>query len=146
MESIVEELIDDPLPALYEVNTGDRSGLDILYAGKRVDTEVRTAKGPKAVGNVGGRAFVAAALRSSYQDSRGLLTQLGVWGPAGIVTAFTNCYIPMVERINHHAECTPFLYDRKTKAWRSDDAVWPSYCTYSRRDDWLPFMMHLFER
>lgn len=41
VQDIVEEFIDDPLPALYEVNTADLSGLDILYAGKRIETEVR---------------------------------------------------------------------------------------------------------
>eukprot|EP00903_Cladosiphon_okamuranus_P013477 g12552.t1 len=40
VQEIVAEFIDDPLPALYEVNTADLSGLDILYAGKRIDTEV----------------------------------------------------------------------------------------------------------
>lgn len=47
-QNIVAEFIDDPLPALYEVITADTSGLDIMYAGKRIDTEVRSRL--KAVG------------------------------------------------------------------------------------------------
>lgn len=45
MQNVVAEFIDDPLPALYEVNQADESGLDILYAGKRIDTEVKAEAG-----------------------------------------------------------------------------------------------------
>eukprot|EP00752_Nemacystus_decipiens_P006177 g5574.t1 len=38
--NVVEKFIEDPLPLLYEPNTSDLSGLDILYAGKRADTKV----------------------------------------------------------------------------------------------------------
>lgn len=45
VQDVVEVFIDDPLPAFYEKNPGDTTGFDILYAGKRVDTEVRTVEG-----------------------------------------------------------------------------------------------------
>lgn len=40
VEDVIEAFIDDPLPALYEMNPADTTGLDVLYSGGRVDTTV----------------------------------------------------------------------------------------------------------
>lgn len=40
VQEVISAFIDDPLPALYEQNAGDTTGLDVLYAGARVDTTV----------------------------------------------------------------------------------------------------------
>ena len=40
VQDVVEVFIDDPLPALYEMNPADTTGLDVLYSGARVDTTV----------------------------------------------------------------------------------------------------------
>lgn len=40
VQDVVEVFIDDPLPALYEKNPADTTGLDVLYSGARIDTTV----------------------------------------------------------------------------------------------------------
>lgn len=40
VQDVISVFVDDPLPALYEKNAGDTTGLDILYAGTRIDTTV----------------------------------------------------------------------------------------------------------
>lgn len=40
VQDVVEVFIDDPLPALFEMNPADTSGLDVLYSGARVETTV----------------------------------------------------------------------------------------------------------
>ena len=40
MQDVIEVFIDDPLPALFDLNPDDTTGLDVLYSGARVDTTV----------------------------------------------------------------------------------------------------------
>lgn len=40
VQDVVEDFIEDPLPALFEMNPADTSGLDVLYSGARVETTV----------------------------------------------------------------------------------------------------------
>ena len=40
VQDVVGLFLDDPLPALYELNLDDTTGLDVMYSGTRVSTEV----------------------------------------------------------------------------------------------------------